>query len=389
MNRVEQYLADKLKERTLAGNLRKLSTQRAAVDFFSNDYLGLATTGVLASLMQDTVQVNSASIDPSFLRMTNTTGSTGSRLLSGNSKMAEELEHTIATFHKAEGALLFNSGYDANVGLMSSIADRHTTILSDELCHASLIDGIRLSQCSHRYKFTHNNLNELEEKLKKHAGHGPVLVVTESVFSMDGDMAPLEEMVQLCEQYGAQLVVDEAHATGVVGVRGEGLVCALGLQDRVFARVHTFGKALGCHGAAVVGSALLKQYLINFARSFVFTTALPGHSVHAAQCAYQYLSGHGFSNAPLHELIAYFRKKIQASGSTGWRDSHSPIQALVVGDNIQCKELATTLQNAGLQVNPILHPTVPLGMERLRVCLHVFNTKEEIDRLGLVGFKDL
>jgi len=153
------------------------------------------------------------------------------------------------------------------------------------------------------------------------------------------------------------------------------------LQDRVFARVHTFGKALGCHGAAVVGNEVLKQFLINFARPFVFTTALPGHSVYVAQCAYQYLSGPNFSNTTLHELIAYFRLCIKETGSTGWKDSSSPIQALVVGDNERSKSLATKLQQAGLQVNPILHPTVPLGMERLRVCLHMFNTSEDIDLL--------
>ncbi len=369
MNRVEQYLADKLKERADNGNLRKLTTQRAAVDFFSNDYLGLVTNGTLASLMRPLG--NSA----------HSTGSTGSRLLSGNSRLAEELEQTIASFHKAEAALLFNSGYDANVGLMSSIAGRHTTILSDELCHASLIDGIRLSQCGRRYKFAHNDIADLEGKLAKYKGEGPIVVVVESVYSMDGDTAPLLQIVDLCERYDAQLVVDEAHATGVIGPRGVGLVCMLGLQDKVFARIHTFGKALGCHGAAVVGSKLLRDYLVNFARSFVFTTALPGHSVYAAQCAYQHLASQAFNNKPLHELIAYFRQRIAESGAKGWKDSRSPIQALVIADNERCRAAALKLQQAGLQVNPILHPTVPLGMERLRVCLHIFNTKEQVEML--------
>jgi 8-amino-7-oxononanoate synthase len=372
MNRVEQYLADKLKERTLAGNLRKLSTHRAAVDLYSNDYLGLITSGILAEKMRNGTQGISSLHE---------VGSTGSRLLSGNSALAEQLERTIAKFHKAEAALLFNSGYDANVGLMSAIAGRHTTILSDELCHASLIDGIRLSQCMHRYKFAHNDLNELEEKLKKYSHEGPVIVVVESVYSMDGDMAPLEKLLQVCDTYHAQLVVDEAHATGVVGKHGEGLVCKLGLENKVFARVHTFGKALGCHGAAVAGSDQLKQFLINFARSFVYTTALPDNALHAATCAYQYLASDNFSNAPLHELITYFRGKIIDAGGTGWKNSISAIQALVVGDNERSRSLATKLQRAGLQINPILHPTVPLGMERLRVCLHAFNTRAQIDLL--------
>ncbi len=367
MNHVEQYLADKLKERTLAGNLRQLTTHRAPVDFFSNDYLGLVTTGALASLMHPLLN--------------DTTGSTGSRLLSGNTAETEALEHTIAAFHKAEAALLFNSGYDANVGLISSITNRSTTILSDELCHASIIDGIRLSQCNRKYKFAHNDAHDLADKLKKYKDLGLVIVVVESIYSMDGDMAPLSEIVQLCEEHGAQLVVDEAHATGVIGKNGEGAVCALGLQNRVFARVHTFGKALGCHGAVVVGSALLKQYLINFARPFIYTTALPGHSVHAIRCAYEYLSAHSFSNEPLHQLISFFRMRINETNVKGWKDSQSSIQALVVGDNEQCKLLAGKLQQAGLQINAILHPTVPLGMERLRICLHTYNTMEQVDVL--------
>ena len=368
MNRLEQQLAAKLEERKLAGNLRRLTTHKAPVDLFSNDYLGLVTTGALAKAMHP------YSIDAG-------TGSTGSRLLSGNSTAAEELESTIASFHKAEAALLFNSGYDANVGLIASITGRNATILSDELCHASLIDGIRLSQCARRYKFRHNDIQDLEEKLKKYKADGPMLVVIETIYSMDGDMAPLMEIAALCEAYDAQLVVDEAHATGIIGKHGEGLVCTLGLQDKVFARVHTFGKALGCHGAAVVGSKLLKEYLINFARTFIYTTALPGHSVLAATKAYGYLSASGFTNKPLHELIAYFRNRINETGSTGWKDSSSPIQALVVGDNTRCKQIAANLQQAGLEIRPILHPTVPLGMERLRVCLHSFNTREQVDVL--------
>jgi 8-amino-7-oxononanoate synthase len=369
MNRVAQYLADKLQKRTQAGNLRKLSTHSAGVDFFSNDYLGLVTNGTLAELMQ--------SGGSDF----HTTGSTGSRLLSGNSEAAELLEQTIAEFHKAEAALLFNSGYDANVGLIASITGRNTTILSDELCHASLIDGIRLSMAARKYKFGHNDLNGLEALLKKYKHEGPVIVVAESVYSMDGDMAPLADMVLLCEMHDAQLILDEAHATGVMGKHGEGMVCMMGLEDKVFARVHTFGKALGCHGATVVGSNLLKQYLVNFARTFIYTTALPGHSVHAAYCAYQYMSAHNFSNEPLHELIGYFRKKIKETSVERWKDSMSPIQALVAGDNERCKALAAKAQYAGMQVKPILYPTVATGMERLRVCLHTFNTRAEVDRL--------
>lgn len=367
MNRVEQYLKDKLEEREKAGNLRRLSTLRAAADLYSNDYLGLATTGKLLSLMHP------------FPEGPHATGSTGSRLLSGNSEHAEQVEQRIAAFHKAEAALLFNSGYDANIGLLASVPSRDSVILSDELCHASIIDGIRLSLARHKYKFRHNDISDLETKLKKQGDAGPILVVVESVYSMDGDTAPLQEIAALCDQYGAQLIVDEAHATGIIGAHGEGLVCALGLHEKVFARLHTFGKALGCHGAAIVGSALLRNYLINHARSFIYTTALPDHSLHAIHCAYEYLSGHGFSNRSLHDLIGYFRSRIE--GMPAWKQSETPIQAWIAGSNEKARMMAERLQQAGLQVSPVLHPTVPLDQERLRVCLHSFNTKEQVDLL--------
>lgn len=366
---LDQYLADKLKTRENTGNLRRLSTGRAGVDFFSNDYLGFVTNGVLAELV-------SRDFGNKLL-----TGSTGSRLLSGNNVEINQLENQIAQFHRAEAALVFNSGYDANTGLISCITDRHTIIIYDELCHASIHDGIRLGICNNKFHFGHNDLADLETKLAKYSGKHKLLVVVESVYSMDGDLAPLVEIVGLCENYGANLIIDEAHATGVIGQKGEGLVNKLGLENKVLARVHTFGKALGSHGAAVLGSQLLKQYLINFARPFIYSTALPMHSLLATKCAYDYLGSATFTNKPLNELIAYFRTKVNDSGIEGWMDSQSPIQPLVIGSNVRGRQIAIALQDAGLQVNPILHPTIPLGMERLRICLHTFNTREQIDQL--------
>lgn len=367
MNRAEQYLAAKLNERTQAGTLRSLRTQQGEVDFYSNDYLGLVTTGALAQLMHPLLFGG--------------TGSTGARLLSGNTVFAEALETRIAHFHKAEAALLFNSGYDANIGMLGSIAARNTTILYDELCHASIIDGIRLALCNHKFKYRHNDMADLERRLQQAAPTGSVIVVTESVFSMDGDIAPLAAIAGMCAMYDAQLVVDEAHATGVVGDNGEGLVAALGLEKQVLARVHTYGKAMGCHGAAIVGSTLLRDFLINFARSFIYTTALPGHSLQAISCAYDYLSSPSFSNQPLHDLIAHFRHKIIDAGMNGWIDSSSAIQALVVGEIEGCRKVGAALRHAGMQVSVILSPTVAAGSERLRICLHTYNTTEQIDRL--------
>ena len=370
MSTLLQSLEHKLDLRKASGKLRALSIPPQRVDFFSNDYLGLATERKLVS-------------------DTDGTGSTGARLLSGNSLLAEEIETIIAGHHHAEAALLFNSGYDANIGLLSSIADKHTTILYDELCHASIIDGIRLSLCIQHYKFRHNDLLHLEEKLKKVAHTGPIIIVVESVYSMDGDICPLKEIASLAATYNASLIVDEAHATGVFGAHGEGLVSSLNLQDLVTARVHTYGKAMGCHGAAVVGSSVLKQYLINFARSFIYTTALPPSSLQSIAKAYTYVQVDDFSNQPLHELIQYFRERIVSNGITGWINSISAIQAIVVGDNTKALLLANTLQQAGYQINAILHPTVPEGKERLRICLHTFNTTQQIDDIIAIIKKNL
>lgn len=364
MNNADQYLRKKLDERLAAGNLRQLPAQRQGIDFSSNDYLGIATNGLL---------INEGTHGA--------TGSTGSRLISGNSTEVEETEALIARFHRAEAALIFNSGYDANLGLLSAIAGKDTIFIYDELCHASIIDGIRLSICRHRYRYPHNDIQELEGLLQKHSRDAQVYVVTESVFSMDGDVPPLARIVSLCAQYNAQLIVDEAHATGVIGPQGRGLVCSLGIEDQVFARVHTFGKALGCHGAAVVGSALLRQYLINFARSFIYTTALPPQSIQVIGSTYRYLLSGGFSNTTLHTNIAHFKQKIAEHNIQGSIDSITPIQAIVVGGNDSTRQLAAHLQKEGFLVNAILHPTVPLGMERLRICLHSFNTLLEIDTL--------
>jgi 8-amino-7-oxononanoate synthase len=364
MNSVEQHLNDKLKERAEAGNLRRLPASQHGIDFRSNDYLGFAASGKLSLPVDIGVS-----------------GATGSRLISGNSALAEELEQSIAVFHQAEAALLFNSGYDANIGLLSSVADRHTTYIYDELCHASILDGIRLAICRNKFRFAHNNTAALQTLLESHSGTGRLIVVVEAVYSMDGDIAPLQQIVDLCEAYGAELIVDEAHATGVLGAHGEGLVCSLGLAGRVMARVHTFGKALGCHGAVVVGSTLLRNYLINFARSFIYTTALPPHSLLAIQQAYELLQSPHFSNTQLHNNIARFGRAVNAAGITAIIPGTTPIQTMITGGNEGTRRMAADLQQAGLLVNPILHPTVPLGMERLRICLHSFNTPSEIDLL--------
>ena len=249
----ENFLEKKLRERQQANALRVLRLNDDKIDFCSNDYLGI---------------VKNKLIEDSIINKNLSHGSTGSRLLSGNYKLIEETEKIIADFHDAEEGLIFNSGYDANIGLLSSVPQKGDVIIYDQLSHASIRDGIRLSFAD-SFSFLHNDVDDLEKKLSAAAKpQQNIFVVTESVFSMDGDMAPLKEISKLCEKYNAALIVDEAHATGVVGEKGEGLVQHLDLQQKCFARLHTFGKACGCHGAVILGSTQLKKYLINFARTF-------------------------------------------------------------------------------------------------------------------------
>jgi len=196
---------------------------------------------------------------------------------------------------------------------------------------------------------------------------------------MDGDFAKLKEILNICEKYKANLIVDEAHATGVIGNKGEGLVKRLNLENKVFARVHTFGKAIGCHGSIILGSELLRNYLINFSRSFIYTTALPLHSLISIKCAYEKLASDNVSRSKVFELINIFKKII--SENINLIESESGIQCVIIPGNENVKKLALHLQNNGFDIRPILSPTVPKGKERLRICFHSFNTKEEVEKL--------
>jgi 8-amino-7-oxononanoate synthase len=371
---ISSVLADRLNSRREAGLLRKLGTADNLVDFCSNDYLGLARSPELRRAIQQADSYHTA------MR----TGATGSRLLAGQTELANEVEQELALIYQTETALIFNSGYDANIGLLACLPQAGDTLLTDELIHASMIDGARLSYATRR-RFRHNDLEDLGTLLRSAAETetaGQVFVAVESLYSMDGDVAPLRELADLCDQYGAALIVDEAHATGIYGPNGEGLVVDLGLQDRVFARLHTFGKALGVHGAAVVGSTLLRDYLINFARPFIYSTALPPHSLVAIRCAHEYLRAHSDTQKQLRDRLDYFGRLVtdHLPAST-WTDSQSPIQCLIIPGNEQARRVAQVAQDAGFDVRAILSPTVPVGQERLRICIHAFNTETEINRL--------
>lgn len=369
----EDFLERKLKERSDNHALRRLKLQDPLLrDFCSNDYLGIATNGLIEKAMEDTREytVNG----PHFLADA-THGSGGSRLLAGNYFMIEAAETVLAHFHAAEAGLIFNSGYDANLGVLSSIPQRGDTILYDALSHASIRDGVRLS-FARSFSFAHNDMADLEKRLT--TAEGNIFVVTESVFSMDGDQAPLVEIVKLCQQYGAYLIVDEAHATGVVGPHGEGLVQALHLETSCLARIHTFGKAVGCHGAIVLGSRRLRDYLINFARPFIYTTALPPSAIAAIRMAYTLFPSMDAEREHLYMLIWTFQ---QADLGYKKLTSSTPIQGVIVPGNDEVRALAEKLEYNGFDIRPILYPTVPKGEERLRIVLHAFNTPKELDRL--------
>lgn len=367
MKNFPQSFTSKLSEREQNQSLRSLSTSVGSVDFLSNDYLGFAKSKEIFRqahrfLLQKGISNN---------------GATGSRLLSGNSVLYEETETFLANFHDSEAALIFNSGFDANLGFFGAITDRNTVILYDEYSHASIRDGIKLSHAK-AYKFSHNNLEELQQKLILFCKEDrDVFVVTESVFSMDGDSPDLGKLTELCSKHNAFLVIDEAHALGVFGKKGEGLVQNMNLQHKVFARIVTFGKALGAHGAVIVGNKRLKEYLLNFARSFIYTTGLPPHSLATILVAYHHLEKAETQRQQLYKNITLFNDLFEISDL-------SPIKSIIVQGNQKVKATAQQLQKAGFDVKPILSPTVPQGEERLRFCLHSYNTEQEIRGLAVL-----
>jgi 8-amino-7-oxononanoate synthase len=373
MRKFPAKLQAKLSLRTSDGALRKLPESNGHVDFSSNDYIGLAQSQALFKAAHQLL------VDRQILR----NGATGSRLISGNYSLYDEAEKQIAAFHRSESALLFNSGYDANVGFFSAVPQRNDVILFDELSHASIRDGIRLSVAK-SYKFAHNDLDELEQLIVRsnaeRISDAEIYVATESVFSMDGDSPNLEQLVNICEKYNCHLIVDEAHAIGVFGDKGEGLTQTYG--DRIFARVMTFGKGLGCHGAVVLGSQNLKTYLVNFARSLIYTTGLPPHSVATISSAYKLLEADVETRDILrHNIIFFNRLKNQIGLKPLFVYGKSAIQSAIIPGNENVKKIAAELQKAGFDVKAILSPTVPEGQERLRICLHSYNSEAEISNL--------
>ncbi|MDQ4140137.1 MAG: aminotransferase class I/II-fold pyridoxal phosphate-dependent enzyme, partial [Bacteroidota bacterium] len=255
---------------------------------------------------------------------------------------------------------------------------RGDTIFYDEISHASIKEGIRLSLAK-SYSFKHNSLEDLNRKFKNATGNAYIAV--ESVYSMDGDQAPLPELANFCEKQGAYLVVDEAHSNGLFGENGEGLVVEKNLSDKVFARIMTFGKAIGSHGAAVVGSTSLKNYLINFSRPFIYTTALPLHNILAIKSAYSFLPSLQAERIQVKMLSRYLNKELEKITSNHYLQEPGPINVVFAPGIEQLKNLSKQLQENNIDVRPVFSPTVPAGKERLRIIVHAFNTPEQIDLL--------
>ncbi|AXT62143.1 pyridoxal phosphate-dependent aminotransferase family protein [Aquimarina sp. AD10] len=374
MEGLPKKLQKKLFDRAQNNALRTLPGSKGWVDFSSNDYLGFASS---KDIFNETHKLLEE-------KKTFRNGATGSRLLSGNHNFYIETEQMLAKVHHADAALIFNSGYDANIGFFSSVPQRGDIIFYDELIHASIRDGLQMG-IAKSYKFKHNDIDDLQEKITtlsaKLENDNEVYVVTESVFSMDGDSPDLKKLVSFCKNKNYQLVVDEAHALGVFGKNGIGLVQELGLEHQVFARINTFGKAMGCHGAVILGSKDLKSYLINFSRSFIYTTGLPPHSLATIQTAYKELQD-SVEAQKLVENISFFNKKIKETELDSiFIKSNSAIHCCIISGNENVEKVARQIQEKGFDVKPIKSPTVAKGKERLRFCLHSFNSKKEITKV--------
>ncbi len=347
---------------------RRSLVEIPGINFYSNDYLGLAEHPQLREAVVHALQ-NGTRV-----------GATGSRLLSGQTDGWWELEEEFAEFAGTEAALFFGSGYAANLGMLAALVGPDDVMYSDELNHASLIDGMRLSG-ARKVIYPHLDLNALEDRLREDSG-APWrrVIVTESVFSMNGDVAPLREMAALAEKYGAAMIVDEAHATGVHGPQGRGLAAEADILPQVLAILHTCGKALGSAGAFVCGPAVLKEHLINHARTFIFSTALPPYFMEQVRAALRLATGMEGERETLKKRA---RGMIRALRHEGFdtAGSSSQIVPVILGKNKETLDAAAYLQREGFAVRGIRPPTVPVGQARLRLSLTTKIAEEDVKRL--------
>lgn len=353
------FMLERLHRRALNKQARKLPQTTWDFDFSSNDYLSFAKNPQLRSSILQEVQ------NVSHL------GATGSRLLTGNMSLAEDVETYMAEYFGFSKALIFPSGFSLNCGFLACIGGEEDSIIIDENAHACWKNGLKLSP-SRGYFFRHNDLNQLESRLKKESEKKrQIFVVVESLYSMDGDCPDFPALLDLCHQYEARLIVDEAHAGGSMGSRGRGLVDNFNAQDRVFANVITFGKAYGYHGAVLLGSKALIEYVVNFCHSFIYTTGLSSFSLIAMR---ESLKCFESDPAPFNKL----RKNISLFNHSLGMQWETPIYYFPFKDISKLQEAASSLQSKGFGILPIYSPTVRKGFEGLRVSLHAHNTESEI-----------
>jgi 8-amino-7-oxononanoate synthase len=335
-------------------------------DFSSNDYLGFSHLSTLEDVAKQTIDEYGI-------------GSGASRLLSADVDIFHDLEKEVAAFKGTEDALIFNTGYAANVGMISALGDVYDLIITDKLCHASIIDGVKLAGVKHK-RFSHNDMHHLEQILEKYRSTvQKVLIITESVFSMDGDRAPLMEIVRLAKQYSCEIMVDEAHATGLYGHNGAGLVNELGLTHDVAIIMGTFSKALGSYGAYAACSTALKNYFVNTARSFIYSTALPPTIIAVNRASIVLIKNDAQRRAVVHCNAQLLRTLLLEQGYTV--SGESPIVPLIIGNSNTALNLSEQLQEKGYWVKAVRPPTVPEGTARLRFTVTHDHSEETIRRL--------
>lgn len=368
---IPKKLQDQLEAYLTEITFRTGEIPQLLVDFASNDYLGF-------SMSNEIFDRTHYYLENEFIFQN---GSKGSWVLSGNHQLYSEVEQLLCKIHQSQATLIFNSGYNANLGFFSCVPQPDDVIFYDESIHASIIDGITMSEAN-AFRFKHNDLDDLSTLYtiqKPHfTEHTEVYLATESVFSLDGDSPDLIAMAEFCNYHNIRLVVDEAHAIGVFGKQGVGLVQHLGITQHVFARLISFGKALSSHGAAVLGDQELIDYLIHFSRPSSYTTAIPPNSLMLIKATYKELQlTHAIKN--LHKNIKFFKEQLLSQQLNQYFiESNSAIQSCLITNDAQAKSIVLHLNRNGFDAEPIFYPTAPKGGERIRFCIHAYNSEEEI-----------
>lgn len=375
MEKIEEFLKERKRE-GLFRKLRPAASRRDGricidgkeyYDFSSNDYLGLSSHPKLIEAAKEAAEIYGV-------------GSSGSRLLSGDLELTHKLEEKIAKFKGKEAALVFNSGYQANVGIVSALSGPGDCIFSDKLNHASIIDGLILSGAEF-FRYKHNDIEHLRSLLEKERSRfKDALIVTESIFSMDGDRPDLKSIVELKERFNCTLLVDEAHATGIFGKNGSGVVKEEGLSDKVDLIMGTFGKALGSFGAYLTSSEKIVEFMVNKARSFIYSTALPPATIAVNLAAIDIIKDEPYRRRELLDVSEYFRNLLADKGFEVRGESQ--IVPVIVGENVAAVKAAQTLQSKGWWVMPIRPPTVPKGEARLRFSITYDHKKENLKKLA-------